>query len=150
MNNTDISNIITDVLEKLTVDFDDVEVVQGDINTAFVIHTKEGGVLIGTNGEGLDALSYIIRRMVQKRNTDDDKKMFIVDVNNYQTKKTEAFIQTVKVSADKVRLFKQNIELSPMSSYERMIVHSTFSSDPEIETISEGEGKFRRVVLRYV
>ena len=36
-----------------------------------------------------------------------------------------------------------------MSSYERMIVHSTFSDDPEVTTESEGEGKFRRVILKH-
>lgn len=150
MNNSDISNIINTFLQKLTVDFDNIEIVEGDINTAFVIHTNDAGILIGNNGESLEALGYLIRRIVQNQNTTENKKMFIVDINNYQTKKTEAFINTVKTSADKVRVFKTDVELEPMSSYERMIVHSTFTNDPEIETTSEGEGRFRRVILKYI
>ena len=39
--------------------------------------------------------------------------------------------------------------MHPMNAYERLIVHSAFTDDPDIETESHGEGKFRRVVLKY-
>jgi spoIIIJ-associated protein len=88
--------------------------------------------------------------VAQKINDRDKKAVFIVDINNYQTKKLDEFKEGLNTSADRVRLFKEPVELSPMTSYERMIVHSTFSDDPEIKTESEGEGRFRRVVLKHV
>jgi len=40
--------------------------------------------------------------------------------------------------------------MSPMSPYERMIVHSIFTNVKDIKTESLGEGKGRRVVIKYV
>ena len=149
MSDTSIITTIETMLQKMNIDLEKIEVVNNGINTTYQIRTKDAALLIGNRGETLEALSYIIRRMANKDLEDDDRQMFIVDVNNYQTKKLEEFTQGLKVSADRVRLFKQPIELSPMSSYQRMIVHSTFTNDPEIKTESEGDGKFRRVVLKY-
>ncbi len=35
-----------------------------------------------------------------------------------------------------------------MSAYERLVVHELFSEDPDIKTESQGEGKFRHIVLK--
>jgi len=148
MNTEPISTVIERVLNKMTIDFDKIDVLNDGINTIYQVHTEDAGILIGNRGETLEALSYIIKRIVNKDH-EEDRAIFVVDVNNYQTKKLEEFTDSLKVSADRVRLFKQPIELSPMSSYQRMIVHSTFTNDSEILTESEGEGKFRRVVLKY-
>lgn len=151
MNQENIISIIEDFLKKLTIDFDSIEVKDNEINKTFLIKTNDAGVLIGNRGENLDALGFLIRRVVEK-NTDKEsnRSMFIVDVNNYQTKKLQEFTDSLNVSANKVRLFKQDVELSPMTSYERMIVHTTFSNDKDIKTESDGEGKFRKVVLKYI
>jgi len=89
-----------------------------------------------------------IRRVVEKNNTEDERSVFIVDVNNYQTKKIQELVDSAQSSARRAKLFKQNVELSPMTSYERMLIHSLFTDDEEITTSSYGDGKFRRVVLQ--
>ena len=149
MHNDTISQIIEDTLGKMTVNYDRIEIIDSDISTIFVIHTDDAGILIGNRGETLDALSYLVRRMASSKFSDEERQSFILDVNNYQKKKLEDFRQNLQLSADRVRLFKEAVELSPMTSYERMIVHTTFSEDPEIQTESYGEGKFRRVVLKH-
>jgi len=150
MKNEEIKAIIEEVLKKMSVNVESISMEDNGFNTTFQIHTDDAGILIGNRGETLEALSYLIRRMVQQKVQDREKRVvFIVDVNNYQTKKLDEFREGLKTSADRVRLFKEPVELSPMTSYERMIVHSTFSDDPEIKTESEGEGKFRRVILKH-
>jgi spoIIIJ-associated protein len=51
--------------------------------------------------------------------------------------------------AQRARLFKHDVEMSPMNPYERLVVHELFAEDPEIVTESAGEGKFRHIVLKY-
>ena len=50
---------------------------------------------------------------------------------------------------ERAKVFKYDVEMSPMNSYERRIIHSLFANDREISTESVGEGKVRRVVLKY-
>jgi len=150
MNDQTIASKIEDLLKKMRINVDRVERVESDTYTTFLIHSPDASMLIGNRGENLDALSFVIRRIVERDiNEGEDRPVFVVDVNNYQTKKIKELIDSVELSVRRAKLFRQDIELSPMTSYERMIIHSAFSNDPEITTQSEGEGRFRRVVLKY-
>ena len=51
--------------------------------------------------------------------------------------------------AERARSFQYDVELSPMSAYERLIVHTTLQGTPNVKTESQGEGRNRRVVIRY-
>ena len=51
--------------------------------------------------------------------------------------------------AERARSFQYDVELSPMSAYERLIVHTTLQGAPQVKTESQGEGRNRRVVIRY-
>ncbi|MEK7526803.1 MAG: R3H domain-containing nucleic acid-binding protein, partial [Patescibacteria group bacterium] len=55
-----------------------------------------------------------------------------------------------KIMAERARSFKTNMELEPMSPYERMIIHSALESLPDIKTESVGFGRGRKVVIKYV
>jgi len=150
MNTEHITSIIEDFLRKLTIDFDRIEYIENGTYNTYLIHSKDAGILIGSRGENLEALSFLLRRIVESDQKDgEERDVFIVDVNNYQTKKIQELVDSAHISARRVKLFKQNVELSPMTSYERMIVHSVFTEDPEISTESYGDGKFRRVVLKF-
>ena len=145
-----ITKTIEDFLNKLTIDFDAVELVRTKNHNTFLIRTQNAGILIGNRGENLEALSYLIRRILDKnRDEEQEREVFIIDVNNYQTKKFQELIENAHLSAKRVKLFKQDVELAPMTSYERMIIHSAFSDDKEVITESDGQGKFRRVVIKY-
>jgi hypothetical protein len=52
--------------------------------------------------------------------------------------------------AERAKFFKTNIEMDPMSAYERRIIHSFLQNVPEVTTESKGEGADRRVVIKYV
>jgi spoIIIJ-associated protein len=147
MQNETINNIIEEVLQKMTVSYDRIEIVSNDINTSYVIHTEHAGILIGNRGENLDALAYVVRKLVQARLSEEMQHNFTLDVNNYQQRKLDDFKKEVLMAADRVRSFGEAIELSPMNAYERMIVHSTFAEDSDVATESRGEGKERHIVL---
>ncbi len=52
--------------------------------------------------------------------------------------------------AKRARSFKIDVEMDPMTSYERMLVHSHLEGRPNIKTESIGEGKERRLVIKFV
>jgi len=152
MNQDNIKKLIEDTLNNLTVQFDMVEFVEDDVHPIFMIKTDDSGVLIGNNGENLRALNHVIKKIAYtKTKTDDDtRNQFIVDVNGYNRRRMKEIKDQAAILAERARLFKSSVEMSPMNAYERMIVHSLLSDDNEIQTQSEGEGRFRRVVLKYV
>ncbi len=119
--------------------------------TLFQVRSPESGTLIGMGGETLRALNHIVRRFADRTGEEqsEEEHSFLIDVNGYHAKKIEEIHRGARLLADRARLFQHDVEMSPMSSYERMIVHAFLANDPDVVTESEGEGKFRRVVVRY-
>ena len=148
MNKEEVKTLIEEFLNQLTVEFDDVEIHEDEIHPVFLVRTSNSGVLIGNNGENLRALNYIIRKITEKKNKNEDYN-FVLDVNGYHQRKIQKIKDQASMLAERARMFKSNVELNPMNSYERMIIHTMFTDDPQIETESSGEGKLRRVVLQY-
>lgn len=145
-----ITEVLRTILGFLGVTFTDI-VVESDEKTKslrFVIQTPESAILIGEHGARLLALNHLVKRIVE-RDGKDEESSFFIDVNDYQKKHIEEIRMKAKMLAERARYFKSSVEMDPMSSYERMIVHSEFSEVPDIKTESAGVGKERRVVLKY-
>lgn len=144
--NTDIQTLVTDFLEKLGVTYDSVEMVERAGQRIYQIHTPEASSLIGGRGEVIRALNYLVKKM---STFEEDAPHFTIDVNGHQSKRIDELTQTAQLLADRARTLKYSVEMNPMSSYERMIVHAALSEEPGVATESHGEGRDRRVVIRY-
>jgi spoIIIJ-associated protein len=114
----------------------------------FMIATPENSLLIGEGGARLLALNHLMKRIVEKK-FGGDATSFMVDINGYQKKHIDDIRVKANILAERARYFKSAVEMDPMSSYERMIVHSEFASVPDIATESSGTGRDRRIILKY-
>ncbi len=151
METQSIKKTIEDILLLLGVSYELTVVNDESMGTiCFHIKTEDPQILIGREGAHLAALSHIIKRIADKTNNNKEQTSFIVDVNNYQGKKNEELKSKAAMLAERARYFKSDVEMSPMTPYERMIIHSIFSSTKDIKTESVGEGKNRRVVIKYI
>jgi spoIIIJ-associated protein len=110
------------------------------------IKTEDSGRLIGRQGQTLTDLQYIVNRMLFQQ--DQNAPRVTVDVAGYRTQAREALVKKAKDAAEKVRRFGDIVELEPLNSFERRIVHQTIKDDPDIETHSvEVEGTDKKVIL---
>ena len=151
MDSDIIKSLIEEFLEKLTIDYDRVEVARSSARTAqFQIESRDSRLLIGREGSGLDALNHLLRQLARRRfSTDSDQQTsFFVDVNRYRARRMEEIVRSAEAFAERARVFKRDVELPPATAFERMVVHAHFADDPDLLTESYGEGKFRRVVLK--
>ena len=144
----EIKTIIETLLEKLSVKAE-VEQIETSEGTRFLIKTYEGALLIGENGQNLLALNHIVKKMIDRVNGENEKKIpFSLDVNDYQAKKIEDLKNLARLNAQRVRYFKKEIILKPMTSFERRIIHSVLTENPDITTESIGEEPHRKVVIK--
>ncbi|MGI6552398.1 MAG: protein jag [Clostridia bacterium] len=103
------------------------------------------GIIIGHRGETLDALQYLTNLAVNKRVK--NKVHFILDVEGYR-KKREATLKRLALRlSEKAKRTGKKVVLEPMSPQERRIIHTALQDDPHIQTYSEGEEPFRKVVI---
>lgn len=129
----------------------DMDVSSPDENTVSVALTIENpGMLIGENGQTLLEIQHLLRRIVQKRLAPQEPLRVLLDVNNYRKAKEEYLKKMAQEAADDVLLFKTPKELSPMSSFERRVIHEEIAKRPGLVSESVGEGAERRIVIRYL
>ena len=107
---------------------------------------KDTAVLIGRRGDTLDAIQYLTGLAVNKGR--EDYKKIMLDAENYRAKRERTLEKLAKRLANTVAKTGKPITLEPMNPYERRILHATLQSHPRVETISEGEEPYRRVVIR--
>lgn len=127
------------------------------INAEVKIELKEGnqldidivgedmGVLIGKRGQTLDSLQYLTSLVVNKESSVYVKVK--LDTENYRERRKETLENLARNIAYKVKRSKHSVSLEPMNPYERRIIHSALQYDRFVDTHSEGEEPYRRVVI---
>lgn len=120
-----------------------IEVLRVRVTTA---HSDDARLLIGEGGQNLAALEHLIRRLLYK-NMVAPPPIF-VDVNGYRTHQIEMLKDEVRDFAKRVRLYRKEIRLRPMSSFERRVVHMSLAEYPDLTTESVGQDPERVVVIK--
>ena len=138
--------ILEDLLKTLgfTVTVDEQQIDGGvflNVNT-----TEDTGRLIGRQGQTLSDLQYLVNRLLFKQ--DQNAPKITVDVGGYRSQAREALVKKAKEAAEKVRRWGDIVELEPMSSNDRWVIHNTLKDDPDIQTVSvEVEGTSKKAML---
>jgi spoIIIJ-associated protein len=111
------------------------------------IVTEDSARLIGRQGQTLRDLQYLLNRMLFRRDQPVTPRITL-DVGGYRQQAREELVRKAKDAAEKVRRWGDVVELEPMNSFDRRIVHTAIKDDPEVETMSvEVEGTTKKAVL---
>ncbi|MFT4689751.1 MAG: Jag family protein [Verrucomicrobiia bacterium] len=128
--------------------FDDVKVVEKDFDAGMLldIETDEAGRLIGRQGATLADMQYLLNRLLFRADTEAPK--VTLDVGGYRTKAREALVEKAREAAEKVKTLGDIVELEPMNSFDRWVVHNTLNDDEAVETSSvEVDGTSKKAIL---
>jgi len=115
-------------------------------NLTLQIYTEESRRLIGRDGEMLDAIQFLLNRLLQAKNKDAPK--VIVDCEHYRSMREDRIVQRVRELAERVRITGRSLQLEPMNSYQRRIVHNAFKDDPDVATWSPSDSaRIKQITL---
>ena len=113
-----------------------------------VIYRIEGGnsaLLIGKRGQTLDAMQYLIDKIVNKQS--DERVRIQIDIEGYlETRKASLESLALRL-AEKAKKTGKPSTISQMTAHDRRIVHLTLKDDHTVKTRSIGEGYYRRLVI---
>lgn len=147
------SNLVDDTLEFLDKMFAAMEMeVKSTIDYSEENRTMnidfsgdEMGILIGKRGQTLDSLQYLISLVVNKES--DSYIKVKVDTEDYRERRKATLENLAKNLSYKVKRTRRPVTLEPMNPYERRIIHSALQNDRYVETHSEGDEPYRKVVI---
>ncbi|MEP6821801.1 MAG: R3H domain-containing nucleic acid-binding protein [Chthoniobacterales bacterium] len=115
-------------------------------NLTLQIYTEESTRLIGHEGETLEAIQFLLNRLIQAKDRDAEK--VIVDCEMYRSMREDRIVQRVRELAERVRISGRSLQLEPMNSYERRIVHNAFKDDPDVATWSPNDSaRIKQITL---
>lgn len=116
----------------------------------FAITSPNTRLLFNRDAEALHALNHLATKMVEQIMRDEKERMrVVIDANGHEKKKIDSLHTIAHMMAERARYFKSSIEVDPMEAHERRIIHEFLSEMPDITTESKGDGKNRRVVIKY-
>ncbi|MGH7787013.1 MAG: protein jag, partial [Candidatus Binatia bacterium] len=110
-----------------------------------VIDGDPNGILIGRRGQTLDALEYLINRIVAQ--DEDAPSRLIVDAQGYRARRRQSLEEMARRLAERARTRGKPVTLSPMSPRDRRVVHLVLQGDPTLKTHSAGTGYYRKLVI---
>jgi spoIIIJ-associated protein len=147
-----VEHTLREFLTKAGIAFSGIEKQTIAGQTIFSIQTSDTATLIGAHGDTIYAIDMLVKKLIEraaKTEETSEEPLFLIDVGGYRAQKLTELETKALMMADRARSFQYDVELSPMSAYERLIVHTVLSNQPQIKTESQGEGRGRRVVIKY-
>jgi spoIIIJ-associated protein len=123
-----------------------IGVVEADESVTATVSGHDLGVLIGRHGQMIDALQYLANAMAH-RAVGDERRRIVIDAAGYRERRAATLEALARRSAEQASATGRRVELEPMSSVERRLVHEALKDDPEVETESEGTEPHRYVVV---
>jgi spoIIIJ-associated protein len=106
----------------------------------------ELGLLIGKHGQTIDALQYLANAIVA-RGAGEERKAVVVDAAGYRDRRKQTVEGLAVRSAERALQTGGRVELEPMTSVERKLVHERLQDYPGVATTSEGVEPHRYVVV---
>ena len=117
----------------------DIDIDHGRASIA-VVASEEGdaqelAVLVGRDGEVLEAVQELTRLAVQTRT--GNRSRLMLDINGYRAERRSELTKVAQEAVKRVRVTGETVSLEPMNPFERKVCHDVVAAEG---LISESEG----------
>jgi spoIIIJ-associated protein len=123
----------------------ELEVNEGPELISIQIQGENLAVLIGSRGRTLNALQSLVNLAANKG--EEHWRKIVIDVEGYRDQRRRRLEEYAQKMAERAIVEETAVALEPMNSFERRVIHAALTNNELIETRSEGEEPFRRVII---
>ncbi len=138
------TEILTQLLEKMGEKCQIHGLLEAD-QIFLTVEGEDAGLLIGKQGQTLEALQYLVTRILAKRTK--SKPRVVIDIESYRERHKNALIELALKQGEKAKRLGKPVTLNPMNAHDRRLVHLTLQADKELKTKSRGEGLYKKVII---
>ncbi len=108
--------------------------------------TGQPELLIGTRGERLDDIQYLVNRIVQTQHRDSPR--IRVDVDHHREAQEQNLLEEAEHLAERVVHSGEPAKMPPLNSYHRRLVHTHFTQHPQVQTWSPSDSsRLKRITF---
>jgi spoIIIJ-associated protein len=109
------------------------------------IEGEDAGLLIGKQGQTLEALQYLVTKILSKQTK--KKPRVIIDIESYRERHKQSLVELALKHGAKAKRIGKPVTLNPMNAHDRRIVHLALQQDKDIKTKSRGEGLYKKIII---
>ncbi len=139
--------LLKEIIEKMGIEAS----VSSEVNEEGVrlnVESPDSAILIGRKGRNLNAMQYLINRMVQHPDNEEASVgRLIVDVEDYLQRRKDSLEDLALRLAARAKETSRKVRLKPLNPQERRIIHVTLQDDPDVRTFSVGDTLVRSVII---
>lgn len=110
------------------------------------VESQDASLLVGRDGRVLESLQFLTTLMLSRGNNAPFAVQ--VDALAYWEKREQSVLDEARRAVETVKTTGKPVRMEPMDSSMRRLVHRTLTSNPDVTTVSEGEGAWRKLVIR--
>lgn len=138
---------IQTVIAQMGITIEKLSITTQRRNMAIQIDTDKNGLLIGRDGETLQALQFVFQQALKQHLGKYFKFYVELNVANYREQMIEKMQRQAMIMARKAHKEQQAITLPPMNAFERKIIHTTLAQDAFVKTLSIGQEPNRQIII---
>lgn len=145
-----LKETLEEILKLLNVEYKKVIIEEEEKDSYNInIESDNPSLLIGYHGDNIQALQHLLKVLVWKK-TNNEHFNILLDIDNYRKRQEENVLKLADRKIDTIRKTGRPQKLPPMSPYFRRKVHlhCMQAGFEDIETISEGTGDQRYIILK--
>lgn len=138
------NEVLSNILQRFGTEAT-IAVSEDDDSITLDIKGDGSGLLIGRKGQTLDALQYLVNKIVHR--SPGPKKQIVVETEGYRQRRKKSLIDLAKRLGEKAKTKDVTVSTNPLNSFERRIIHLALQDDAGLTTKSKGEGIYRSVFI---
>lgn len=143
---TKTKNTVAEILKLMGFSADKIEAASKDGAVHCDIKSSDGSLIIGKNGQTLDALEHVVNLIVNRNEA--TRLKINIDTEQYRFHQEERLRELASKALEQVKASGKPYRFEPMNAKDRRVIHIALKDIEGIETFSEGEGMFRKVAIR--
>ena len=141
---SEVRDVVERILEAIGVQAR-IEIVETDETVTATVVGRELGLVIGKHGQTIDAVQTLATAILAGES--GERKDVVVDAEGYRERRRRTIESLAVRCAEQCVRDGARVELEPMTSAERRLVHERLKEFDGVETASEGDEPYRRVVV---
>lgn len=138
-------NYLEEILSQMGLEAQIEGVKLNDREYKLILSGEKMAIVIGKRGQTLNALQTLVNLFINQESNRSYR--VTLDSENYRDRRAESLKTLAQRMAEKATKTKKAVQLEPMPSYERKIIHAALQSNRLVNTSSIGEEPYRAIKI---
>jgi spoIIIJ-associated protein len=137
------AEMVAEIVSRMALKLDVKIREDSDEEVVLDISGEDAGRVIGKKGQTLDALQFVINKIVNR--FPEGRRHILLDSGDYRQRREDGLASLARREAKRALAQSRVVTLEPMSPRDRRVVHLSLAKFPGVSTRSDGQGTDRRV-----